>query len=351
MLYLCYSINDFSVMQAGISMLSFLENNPDYEPDEVFVLNFGIMPINKERLNSIAAHYGKRVTYLSAKHVTNEIKRTFPHLSSWRGTMAPNAKAFMDKIMPEYVERLLFIDADTLVTGSVSELNHLDMGGAALAAVPQCWESYLMRKGWLKLYSNSDMYFNSGVLLYDLNVWRNEDCNKMVIDMLRTKKQFYAPDQTLLNNAIPGRLQKQLPPKYNHNTHWQHPRQELKNLRIGNIHTEEEIQEAIHHPVIIHYTGGDHHARPWHRGCRSYRIPEYMYYQNLSPWKDLPLFPRQTSFRPGLSGKCLQIYFWMMSKQPYSALSDVTLTLCRKIEKVESRWHKMPAKMEEGIEG
>ena len=48
-LYLCYSINDFFAREAGISMLSFLENNPGYEPEEVFFIDYGIHPANKQR--------------------------------------------------------------------------------------------------------------------------------------------------------------------------------------------------------------------------------------------------------------------------------------------------------------
>ena len=40
-LYLCYSINDFFAREAGISMLGFFENNPDYEPEEVFFIDYG----------------------------------------------------------------------------------------------------------------------------------------------------------------------------------------------------------------------------------------------------------------------------------------------------------------------
>lgn len=54
--------------------------------------------------------------------------------------------------MLEVVERLLFIDADTVVAGSISELMTLDMSDTALAVVPL----------------NDLMYFNSGVLLYHL---------------------------------------------------------------------------------------------------------------------------------------------------------------------------------------
>ena len=112
-LYLCYSINDFFAREAGISLTGFFENNPDYEPEEVFVLDYGILPANKQRLNEVANRYGRRITYLDARPVTSAVKREFPHLKGWRGTMAPNAKAFVDQIFPDYVERLLFIDVES----------------------------------------------------------------------------------------------------------------------------------------------------------------------------------------------------------------------------------------------
>ena len=108
MLYVCYSINDYFVREAGISLIGFFENNPDYEPEEVFFLDYGIFPENKQRLSDIAARYGRRITFIDAKAVTDEVKRSFPKLKGWRGSMAPNAKAFVDMIMPDYVERLLF---------------------------------------------------------------------------------------------------------------------------------------------------------------------------------------------------------------------------------------------------
>ena len=107
MLYVCYSINDFYAREAGISMLSFLDNNPDYEPEEVFFIDYGIHPANRERLDEIAARYGKRVTYLNGRPVTDEVKRRFPNYPPWKGSMAACIKPFIDKVMPDYVERLL----------------------------------------------------------------------------------------------------------------------------------------------------------------------------------------------------------------------------------------------------
>ena len=352
MLYLCYSINDFAIMEAGISLLSFLMNNPGYEPEEVFFVDYGIHPRNKERLGEIAARYGKRVTFLDGKSVTDEVKREFPHLGAWRYTMAPNAKPFMDKIVPDYVERLLFVDADTLVTGSVRELQSLDMGGAALAAVPQGYDTASIRSGGLTLCHGSDMYFNSGVLLYDLAVWRREDCHGMVRETLTMKRQFYSPDQTLLNNAMPARLLYRLPLKYNHLTHHMHPRQEPKYLASFGVYTKEEISEAIQHPVITHFTGGDHQARPWHEGCWSYRKDEYLRYKALSPWKDTPqLYDyRKKHPRKGFFGKGTMFVLWLMAKQPSYRLTAFVSRSLGRLSALRARVMNLPPGMEEGIE-
>lgn len=290
MLHLCYSINNVFVREAGISMIGFFENNPDYEPEEVFFLNYGINQRNKELLNCIASRYGRRITYLNAKPVTDQVKRDFPKLKGWRGSMSPNAKPFVDKIFPDYVERLLFIDADTVVAGSVAELMHLDMEGKALAVVPENRTCYELRKGRLKLANDNKIYFNSGVLLFNLPVWRSENCYQMIADTLKLDINLDFPDQNLLNNAIPERLIKLLPLKYNYVTHHIQPHQELGWLRLGKLYSEEEIEEAIHHPAIIHYLGGYIQARPWHERCRSSRCADYYQYKALSPWKDTPLF-------------------------------------------------------------
>lgn len=352
MLYVCYSINDLAVMEAGISMLSFLMNNPGYEPEELFFIDYGINSANKKTLNGIAAQYGRRITYLQGRPVTDMIKRQFPNLKAWLGTMAPNAKAFLDKILPEYVERVLFLDADTLVMGSIEGLQHLDMRGAALAAVPQNRVSARVRSGEIRLYSGSSFYFNSGVLLIDLAVWRREDCHSMVIDILHKKKLLYSADQTLLNNAIPARLQYQLPLKYNHLTHHIHPRQERSYLSEDYIHTAEEIEEAIQHPVIMHCTSGDHQARPWHKGCWSYRKEEYLRYKALSPWKDVPLKPdyRKTQQRKGFLNKGIKLMYWMLSRQPSYRLSSLYTKYFWALVRLGRKIVKPPPELGEGIE-
>jgi lipopolysaccharide biosynthesis glycosyltransferase len=344
MLYLCYSINDFFAREAGISMIGFFENNPDYEPEEVFFLDYGIHPYNKQRLNEIVDRYGKRVTFLNAKAVTDVVKREFPDLKGWRGSMAPNAKCFVEQIFPDYVERLLFIDADTIVAGSVAELKTIDMNGSALGVVPVNLGVDEIRKGKFKLANGNQIYFNSGVLLFNLPVWRRENCHQMIIDMLNKKIDLDWPDQNLLNNAIPERLIKTLPLKYNYLSHYYHPRQERGWLRIGHYYSEEEIEEAISHPAIIHYLGGGWIlARPWYKVCRSHCQEPYLRYKALSPWKDSPLFTPNYESIP-VKGLMQKLDRW----QALLALNQPSFNIARlaalAYEKINRVYHKMNKK-------
>lgn len=320
MLYICYSINDFYAREAGISMLSFLDNNPDYEPEEVFFIDYGIHPSNKERLDEIAAHYGKRVTYLNGRPVTDEAKRRYPNYPAWKGSMAACIKPFIDKVMPQYVERLLYIDADTIVAASVAELQKMDMGEAVVAGTISNVEGIKLKRHEYQLYSGNHIYMGSGVLLFDLKNWRRENIYERMLDVLEKKKNLRLPDQMLINNAIPERLMKVLPQKYNYVHHSYHPWQEYHWMRQYRIYSKQECREAIEHPVIIHYLTGWSLARPWHEDCYSHRKEEYYHYKALSPWKNTPLFPPIQQMYPPKS-KQDKLYLWylmqMMKPRPF----------------------------------
>ena len=317
MLYICYSINDFYAREAGISLLGFLDNNPEYKPEEVFFIDYGIHPTNRGRLNSIAARYGKRITYLNGRPITDRVKREYPNYTPWKGSMAACIKPFMDEVMPEYVHRLLYIDADTVVVGSVSELEKMDMGPAVIAGTISNTEGYRLKNKMYELYSGNMIYMGTGVLLYDLDNWRRENCREMMYGVLRKKKRIRLPDQTLVNNAIPERLMKVLPTKYNYVTHFYHPWQEYHWLRQYRLYSKEECREAIRHPVIIHYLTGNAKCRPWHEGCRSHRQEEYFHYKALSPWKDSPLFPDMTkAYPPANASEKLDAFFLAILSSP-----------------------------------
>ena len=160
----------------------------------------------------------------------------------------------------------------------------------------------------------------SGVLLFDLKNWRRENIYERMLDVLEKKKNLRLPDQMLINNAIPERLMKVLPQKYNYVHHSYHPWQEYHWMRQYRIYSKQECREAIEHPVIIHYLTGWSLARPWHEDCYSHRKEEYYHYKALSPWKNTPLFPPIQQMYPPKS-KQDKLYLWylmqMMKPRPF----------------------------------
>ena len=352
-LYVCYSINDFYAREAGISMLSFLDNNPGYEPEEVFFIDYGIHWLNKQRLDEIAARYGKRVTYLNGKPVTDEVKCQFPNYPAWKGSMAARIKPFIDKVMPDYVERLLYIDADTIVAGSVEELQKMDMGEAVVAGTISNTEGIKLKRHEYELYSGNHIYMGSGVLLFDLKNWRCENIYERMLDVLGKKKHLRLPDQMLINNGVPERLMKVLPTKYNYVSHSYHPWQEYYWLRQYRIYSKQECREAIDHPVIIHYLTGWMLARPWHEDCYSHRKEEYYHYKALSPWKDTPLFPSiQTMYPPRNRKERHDVWLIKLITNPYPPLlAHLILIIDGYYRNFINKIHGItPLHSEEGIE-
>lgn len=281
-LFICYASSDYYARETGISLIGFFENNFDYEPDEVFILDYGILEPNKEKLDGIATSYGKRITYLPAKQILERIQQSVG-LKDFRGSLATYSRAFIDKIIPEYVNRLLYIDSDTVVVNSINGLKTFRMGSACLAGIETEVYSTMIKDGKLKLYSANDRYYGCGVVLFDLNNWRQRGCYDRMVDMLNIKRTYPCADQTLINNSLPQDYFCKLPRKYNYNTHIYGSRFERRLLTKGGWNSIEDIEDTINNPVVVHYPGNAI-DRPWYKECTSRRKSDYFKYKLLSPW-------------------------------------------------------------------
>lgn len=297
MLYISYASSDYYARETGISLIGFFENNPDYDPEEVFILDYGILENNKNKLNGIAAYYGKRIEYLPAKEILEEIQKSLD-LKDFRGSLATYSRAFIDKIMPEHVQRLLYIDSDTVVVGSVSGLKYFDMGDACMAGVEMEELSTQVKNKKLHLYSGNRRYFGCGVVLFDLDNWRNKNCYSKICETLRIKKEYPCADQTLINNSLPESYFCKLSRKYNYVAHIFSSSMGRALMLRGGCNTEDEVEDVIANPVVIHYPGRPI-DRPWYQGCTSRLKEPYFRYKQLSPWKEDELYviPEPISFR------------------------------------------------------
>lgn len=111
------------------------------------------------------------------------------------------------------VSKVLYIDTDTLVRKPLRELYDTDLEGNALAAVvdPGC---LFLDKEKFPLISGNREYFNSGVMLIDLDKIRDGGFETALFHRKRTQPNLLFQDQDVLNAEF-FRYVKLLQPKFN----------------------------------------------------------------------------------------------------------------------------------------
>lgn len=173
------------------------------------------------------------------------------------------------------VDRVLFLDADLLVLGDISQLWDTDLQGQALGAVVDLAMPLVSSpravKGWSVLgISPNAPYFNAGVLLIDLNFWRNHRIVPQALDYLSRHQGCvdFAHQEAL--NAVAWNCWTRLSPRWN--------------LSAGLAHL---LKHDSGKPGIVHFSG---RFKPWRLTTGSpYQTPYNSFLQDLPHW--LPRTP------------------------------------------------------------
>ena len=148
-------------------------------------------------------------------HVVDPAENPFDGYEHSRWSPVIWYRLFAHRVFPE-IDKILYLDSDTLVCRDLSELFNTDLTDLCIGAVrdlapvndPYHPQGIFVKK-FSADYLNNGPYYNSGVLL--LNLREIEKNEKLLFE---TKIPLYYPDQDLLNAAFVGKI-KSLPLKYN----------------------------------------------------------------------------------------------------------------------------------------
>ena len=277
-----YASNDGFARHLGTSMCSLFDKNRDAKEIMVYVLSLGLSEENREKLKSIADEYGRGLEILEL----GDIRQRFDFEVDTGGyDISIMGRLFMGEMLPTSVDRVLYLDCDTVIVRSLKKLWKEDLGAAVFGAVmaPTIYEAVKESIGLEK----ADGYYNSGVLLVDLKRWREEDVQKKLLAFLKEKGgALFASDQDLLNGALKGQIHTLMPvwnffPNYRYFSY-----KTLKDHAPSyEAVSKEEFQKAKKHPAIIHYMGDE---RPWIRGNLNHYRLAYERYLKLTPWAGTP---------------------------------------------------------------
>ncbi len=105
-------------------------------------------------------------------------------------------------VIPE--DKLLYIDADAIVNGDLTEMYNMDMGDYLLAGVPDCGDEQYGLKQAIGL-SPEDIYINAGVALMNLAKMRELQLADVWVHEANTKR-YHCQDQDIWNLTCRGRI-------------------------------------------------------------------------------------------------------------------------------------------------
>lgn len=278
-----YTCDNNYVWLMGISTISLFENNQGIKELKVYLLGENISEENKNELKTIGEKYGREVEIIDVPKLNIP-----PSLVSARWPLSAFTRLFSGVILPADVERILYLDCDTIISGNLSELDNVDFNGNIAMGVKDCIGGTYKKNVGLDFNS---LYINAGVILFNLDELRKVNINVEIENYMgKYEKLINYADQDILNGMFKGRIG-ELNPKYDVMTiDVVHTYKEIQKLRRPtNFYEEEELRKAVTSPAIIHYTTNMLVVRPWFSNTDHPFAGEFKRYMDMSPWKNREL--------------------------------------------------------------
>lgn len=275
-----FCIDNNYVMPCGITMISVLENNKD-SSIRFHIIGLDLSENSQSELKSIENQY-RRASVLFYQ-IKKEILESheFSLYNSTHLSIAAYSRLFVVDILPENLDKAIYLDSDMIITGSLSELWNTDITNYAAAGVPDifcmCYTDVYTALG----YSSTFQYINTGLLLISLKYWREKGLKDRFIQFYNEKKnKLTFHDQDIINGTLYDSIL-YLPLEYNVlNCYYFLAGSEVLSQY------KNKIIDAINNPIVIHYTATE---KPWFKVCWHPLRNVFLKYKNLSPWENTPL--------------------------------------------------------------
>ena len=279
------------VMPTGVMMQSVCVNNPDVDIVFHIIVDDTVSNEDRNDLEDVVSLVdGKSVVFYLANN--EMLSRSFPSGQlTYTLTKASYYRLYVSELLPKTMEKVLYLDGDVIVRHSLLPLWNMDIEQYAIAG------AYDGSSGLIEFYNRLRYpahlgYINSGVLLINLNYWREHDVLKLFGEYMNAHSEdIKLHDQDVLNVVF---CDKKLffPLKYNlaHAFLWKN------SYEYDYWKLETEILDARMNPVIVHFTGL---YKPWdkYQRCPHPFRSTFYKYQDQTKWKGVKYERRPQKLR------------------------------------------------------
>ena len=244
---IAFCVNDVWLSYVTVSIKSIIENNKSYTIN-IHIITDHISEANEKRLLSEVQGYKNvsvRIYWIDDTPLKKLRVSTRWPIYTWYRILLP-------QILSDKINKVLYLDADIVVVDDIGELFAIDMKEKSIAAVLDSltFETVLYQRLG---YESSKHYVSSGVLLMNLQFWRENDLTEMIIDWaVKNDSELRYPDQDAIN-YICRDTKVLLPLRFN--------------ILYALFYTDKfysnekrQMEECLDKPAIIHFTDD---YKPW----------------------------------------------------------------------------------------
>lgn len=256
-----YSSSDIYAPFCLASISSLLKNNKEAFGKSTFhILSNAVSDANIIKFQSLCDKFNCKLNVIDTQQIRDLIKSYNCKLNF---NIASFQRIFLSELLPNNVEKALFIDYDTYVNHGIADLYSISLNNSPCAMVP---DQPILRKHQAEAgLDYNENYFNAGVILVNVKYWRENGISQAMMKSFLERPGGCALDDQTVINVVLAKSTIVLPYKYNMMKviSCRTFRHFCKSNQPVGFHSYEEFVEARNKPVIVHFNGPS--LRPWHK--------------------------------------------------------------------------------------
>lgn len=262
----CAADNNYA-MPLAVTIRSAIENLEDGYRLDLYIIDGGISEQNRTKIVKTLNSAKCRVNWLQKPDIS--LFQKILGSSNWMPddlpishhiTVAAYYRILIPELLPNACKKAIYLDCDLIVSASLHELWNIDIGENYALAVQEVLTPYVSSPNGLSNYRELGLpqkceYLTSGVLVLNLEKWREEHiCAQCINYIFKNKEYIRSHDTDVLNAILAGRWGK-LAPSWN-----QMPFIYECKTWEDSPYPEQDFHDAVNNPCIIHYATS---AKPW----------------------------------------------------------------------------------------
>lgn len=281
-----YAADDNYAEIMCVSILSLLKVNSDVSEINFYLVEDGIKRDNIQRLKNLISEYGRKVEFIKKPNIRGMLGND---LLTLRWSDSAYARLFLKELFGEStkIDKLLYLDCDTIIVDSLKELWNTDISDCLGAACLECmsnWHKKIVGAG------KKDNYVNTGMILFNVKKWIEDDIQTLCANFIKKHngKTEYV-DQGVINGTVSNYF-KIVNPRYNLTSlAYDFTYDEMQIYRKPEFgYTKDEWLGALQAPAIVHFTTSFLSVRPWFKGSKHPYASCWRQLHDETPWKDNP---------------------------------------------------------------